>query len=149
MDQVFIREVAAKDPVTIAANRSVADVREWINRHQPGSHHQGYPIVDGAGSLLGIVTRRQFLDPLVDGRLPIASLLKGAAITIYEDGTLRDAADKMVMHNVGRLAVLSPTTHKLVGIVTRSDLLKAHRRSLVHDNTAKQTFRLGSAKVFG
>jgi H+/Cl- antiporter ClcA/CBS domain-containing protein len=147
MDQVFIREVAAKDLVTILANRTIADVREWIGRHQPGSHHQGYPIVDGTGSLLGIVTRRQFLDPAVDGRLPISSLLQGAAVTIDEDSTLLDAADKMVLHNVGRLAVLSPKTHQLVGIVTRSDLLKAHRRRLVHDNAAKQTFRFGLEKL--
>lgn len=149
MDQVFVREVAAKAPVTILGSRSVADVRDWIGRHQPGSHHQGYPVVDAAGTLLGIVTRRQFLDPSIDARLAISSLVKGAPVTICEDDTLRDAADKMVYHNVGRLPVLSPSTHKLVGMITRSDLLKAHHRQLVHDNSAEQTLRFGSAKMAG
>jgi len=54
----------------------------------------------------------------------------------------------MVYHNVGRLAVLSTQTNKLVGIITRSDLLKAHRRQLVLENSAKQTIRFWPSKAF-
>ena len=146
MDQVFVREVASGKPVHILATRTIEDVRLWISRHEPGSHHQGYPIVDGTGTLLGVVTRRQFLDPSVDPRAPIASLLNGPAFSIYENATLRDAADQMVYHNVGRLPVLSNKTHKLSGMITRSDLLKAHRRKLVEDSAAKQTISLWSPK---
>jgi H+/Cl- antiporter ClcA/CBS domain-containing protein len=148
LDQLSVREVAAKQPVTILATRTVENVRLWISRHEPGSHHQGYPVVDNTGTLLGVVTRRQFLDPTVDNRLPISSLLSGPAVSIYENATLRDAADQMVYHNVGRLPVLSTKSHKLGGIVTRSDLLKAHRRQLVHDTAPKQTLRFWSDKVF-
>jgi CBS domain-containing protein len=148
MDQVSVREVAAKRPVTIPATQTVDEVRQWISRHEPGSHHQGYPILDAGGTLLGIVTRRQFLDPTVDARLPISTLLRGPAISIYEHATLRDAADQMVYNNVGRLPVISSKNQELVGIITRSDLLKAHRRALVHDHTPKQTLRFWSAKAF-
>jgi predicted transcriptional regulator len=53
----------------------------------------------------------------------------------------------MVYNNVGRLAVLSKD-HKLVGMITRSDLLKAHRRTLVQDHAPEQTLRFWSAKAF-
>src|SRR5579884_3475886 len=66
LEQVFVRDVAARNPVTILGSRTVEGVRQWISRHEPGSHHQGYPILDAAGTLLGVVTRRQFLDPAVD-----------------------------------------------------------------------------------
>jgi CIC family chloride channel protein len=146
LDQVFVREVATRAPVRIFATQTVEDVRQWISRHEPGSHHQGYPIVDATGTLLGVVTRRQFLDPSVDSRAPISSLLNGPAVSIYENATLRDAADQMVYHNVGRLPVLSNKTHKLIGMITRSDLLKAHRRKLVEDSAAKQTISLWPTK---
>jgi H+/Cl- antiporter ClcA/CBS domain-containing protein len=146
LDQVFVREVATRAPVSIFATQTVEDVRQWISRHEPGSHHQGYPIIDATGTLLGVVTRRQFLDPSVDPRAPISSLLSGPAVSIYENATLRDAADQMVYHNVGRLPVLSNKTHKLIGMITRSDLLKAHRRKLVEDSAAKQTISLWPTK---
>jgi len=146
LDQVFVREVATRQPVSIFATQTIEDVRQWISRHEPGSHHQGYPIVDATGTLLGVVTRRQFLDPSVDPRTRISSLLSGPAVSIYENATLRDAADQMVYHNVGRLPVLSKKTHKLIGMITRSDLLKAHRRKLVEDSAARQTITLWSTK---
>jgi H+/Cl- antiporter ClcA/CBS domain-containing protein len=147
LEQVSVREVAARRPVSIPANRTVGEVRQWVSRHEPGSHHQGYPILDAAGSLLGIVTRRQFLDPSVEPGLPISALLRGPAISVYENATLRDAADQMVYNNVGRLPVLSSKNHKLVGIITRSDLLKAHRRTLVLDHAPKQTLRFWPEKA--
>jgi H+/Cl- antiporter ClcA/CBS domain-containing protein len=146
LDQVFVREVATRQPVSIFATRTIEDVRQWISRHEPGSHHQGYPIIDATGTLLGVVTRRQFLDPSVDPRARISSLLNGPAVSIYDNATLRDAADQMVYHNIGRLPVLSKKTHKLIGMITRSDLLKAHRRKLVEDSAVKQTITLWPTK---
>jgi CBS-domain-containing membrane protein len=58
---------------------------------------------------------------------------------VYDDVTLREAADHMVRHDVGRLPVISrEESGKLVGIITRSDLLSAHRRRLrqKHDAAA-------------
>jgi CBS domain-containing protein len=36
----------------------------------------------------------------------------------------------MVRHDVGRLPVIGRTTGKLMGIITRSDLLRAHRKRI-------------------
>src|SRR5204863_129129 len=48
---------------------------------------------------------------------------------VYDDGPRREAAEHMVNHDVGRLPVISrPEPWKVVGMVTRSDLLAAHRR---------------------
>ncbi|MCP3099773.1 CBS domain-containing protein [Myxococcus sp. K15C18031901] len=49
----------------------------------------------------------------------------------YEDSSLREAADLMSEEGVGRLPVPSrETPGRGVGIITRSDLLGAHRRRL-------------------
>ncbi len=52
-------------------------------------------------------------------------------MVVYPDSTLRQAADHMVNHDVGRLPVISRVEPgRLVGILTRSDLLGAHRKRL-------------------
>jgi chloride channel protein, CIC family len=40
---------------------------------------------------------------------------------------VREAEDHMARHVIGRLPVVSRETRRLVGIVTRSDVLMAHR----------------------
>ena len=46
-------------------------------------------------------------------------------------GTLRDAADTMARSNIGRLPVVARAApSRIVGIVTRSDLVNVHARRL-------------------
>lgn len=53
--------------------------------------------------------------------------MPGSASVVFDDNTLRDAADQMVAEGVGRLPVVERSeSHRLVGIITRSDLLSAH-----------------------
>jgi chloride channel protein, CIC family len=50
---------------------------------------------------------------------------------VFEDSSLREVADHMVHEGVGRLPVVSRAAPRIpVGILSRSDLLAAHRRRL-------------------
>ena len=50
---------------------------------------------------------------------------------IYLDNSLREAADQMVRENVGRLPVVArEDPARVVGVITRSDLLRAHEKRL-------------------
>jgi len=61
---------------------------------------------------------------------------------VYEDNSLRDAADQMVTEEVGRLPVVSrDETLKVVGILSRSDLLSAHRPRLAAATRMKRVRR--------
>jgi predicted transcriptional regulator len=44
-------------------------------------------------------------------------------IIIYPDKSVAEALEKMEKHEVGRLLVFNKTEHKLVGILTRSDIM--------------------------
>jgi len=59
---------------------------------------------------------------------PLVSLVTQEPIIIRPSMSLREAADLMAHLNVGRLPVLEDA--KLVGIITRSDLVGAHRSRL-------------------
>lgn len=80
---------------------------------------------------IGVVTRRN----LVDAESPETSIVRGliarAPVATYEDESLRQAADRMVIAGVGRLPVMDRARPaKPVGMITRSDLLAAHAHRL-------------------
>ncbi|HET9777397.1 MAG TPA: chloride channel protein [Gemmatimonadaceae bacterium] len=146
LSHVLVKQAATRDVVTVRANQSLAEVRKWISAAGEGkgspSTHQGFPVLDENSLLIGVVTRRDLLDPRYADDEYVAETIKRPAAIVYEDSTLRDAADHMVLEGVGRLPVVSRDNPRVVlGIVSRSDLLAAHapRLSAAHD--AKVTAR--------
>jgi CBS domain-containing protein len=119
----------ARSPVTLAAGETVGRVRSWIGSGVAGTSHQGYPVVDEAGNLCGVVTRRDIFDPVAAAGALVMSLVRRAPVVVYADCSLRDAVDHMVNHKIGRVPVIERgTTGKLIGIVTRGDVISAWRR---------------------
>ncbi|HEV7992801.1 MAG TPA: chloride channel protein [Gemmatimonadaceae bacterium] len=127
LSHVFVRDVAAADVVTLEGAKTLADVRAWLASGAGGTTHQGFPVLDSAGLLIGVVTRRDILDATHADERTIAEILRRPPIVVYEDSSLRDAADQMVLARVGRLPVVRRSApRELVGILSRSDLLAAH-----------------------
>ncbi|HEX6042609.1 chloride channel protein [Longimicrobium sp.] len=125
--QVRVGAVATRALVTLRAGDRLDAVRAWLASGAGGATHQGFPVVDEDGALVGVLTRRDLLDAAVPGTVVLRSLVRRPPVVVYEDSTLRAAADHMVHEGVGRLAVVSrarPTEAR--GILTRSDLLNAH-----------------------
>jgi CBS domain-containing protein len=128
---VMVRDVATRDVVTLGTDDALSAVREWITSGAGDTTHQGFPVLDEAGLLAGVVTRRDLLDPKHEGTRRVRDVLRRPPVVVFEDSTLRDAADQMVVERVGRLPVVRrDATRHLVGIVSRSDLLSAHGRRL-------------------
>jgi hypothetical protein len=49
----------------------------------------------------------------------------------------------MVNHDIGRLPVLDRTTRRVIAMLTRSDILAAHRTRLRETRDAERTFSHG------
>jgi chloride channel protein, CIC family len=127
LSHVLVRDVATRDVVTVRGDDSIAAAKQWLNSHAGGSTHQAFPVVDANGLLLGVVTRRELLEAPRSSTHRVRNVLKRTPVVVYEDSTLRDAADQMVLADVGRLPVVQRgAARQLLGIVTRSDLLAAH-----------------------
>jgi H+/Cl- antiporter ClcA len=140
LEQVTAGLCASKPVITLKADDPLAAVRAWIAARGPGSAHQGFPVVDAAGALVGVVTRRDLLDPQSPDEAPVRDLLRRPLAVVFEDSSLREAADHMVHEGVGRLPVVSRAEPRVpVGILTRSDLLAAHRRRLDETHVSEQS----------
>jgi CIC family chloride channel protein len=120
--------------VTLPADDALAVARRFLASGAPGAAHQGFPVVDGDGALVGVLTRRDLLDPQGGDERLLASLLKRPPVVAFADGTLRDVVDAMARADVGRLPVVERARpRRVVGIVTRGDVVTAEARRLAAD----------------
>ena len=143
LSQILVKDVASSDVVALDAGDAVADVREWMASRDEASRHQGFPVVDKGGKLLGVVGRGDLLDLQLPIGAAVRDVIKRPPVVIFTDNTVRQAADHMVRQGVGRLPVVTredPT--RMVGIVTRTDLLAAHATRLESADRASRTIRL-------
>jgi CBS domain-containing protein len=66
------------------------------------------------------------MDGQSDGK-HVRDLVRRPPAVVFDDSSLREAADHMVMEGVGRLPVVARAQPgRIIGIITRSDLLSAH-----------------------
>ncbi len=136
LSQSLVSEYASKKLVTLRGDLAASEARAWL-ASAVEAVHGAYPVLDPAGALLGIVTRHAIRAAAEEKR--VAELVSGDP-SISETATLRDAADTMLREDVGRLAVLDEG--RLVGIISRRDLLRAHRRRLANGVVAAPSLTL-------
>jgi chloride channel protein, CIC family len=144
----------AVDPLELTAVESVMTsnvvvvpgampVRELLEQYFRGTaKHQAYPVVGADGNLLGIITRTNLLDEWILENLHKSGddtyelivaydLVHREPIVAYPWESCRTAALRMAQYGVGRLLVVSPEDpQKLIGIISRSDLLKPRARQM-------------------
>jgi H+/Cl- antiporter ClcA/predicted transcriptional regulator len=148
MNSVLVRSIARSPVVSIKSSDSLQTVREWIAAAGPGTRHQGFPVLNDVGVLVGVLTRRNLLDPSAAGEKRVEDLIVRLPKFVYDDCTVRQAADHMVNHGIGRLPVMSRATPpQLIGIVTRSDVLSVFQKRLKEAAPQAPTVRLRMPKL--
>jgi CBS domain-containing protein len=146
LEQVLVGDACTRDVRTLKASDDLIAIRQWLNSGDERAHHHGYPVVDDAGNVCGIVTRRELLDPSRPSLTHVRDMLNRGLVVAFEDHNLRDAADLMVAENVGRLVVVersNPT--RMVGVLTRSDVLAANAKRIREMRHATRRIRLRRA----
>src|SRR6266542_466372 len=139
-EQVLVRDFATHPVVVVRADDRLHQARASLVSNPDATTHHGFPVVEANESLLGVLTRTDLFGAAHDGERTVRELVHSPPVVIHDDSTLREAIDTMVDADVGRLPVVSrEAPHKIVGIVTRRDLLAAHKRRLDHARVAEPT----------
>jgi chloride channel protein, CIC family len=147
LDQVLVRDAATQQVVALAADDTLASVRAWLASHAPGTGHQGFPVHDHNGDLVGVVTRRDIFSTDEDSS-QLWRIIKRPPAIVFEDNSLREAADHMVSEDVGRLPVVARANpRKVTGWLTRSDLLTAHRARLHDASRAERALKIRTVRL--
>lgn len=126
--RILVRDIASSPVITVQEDDSPSQL---LSRLGQNASHQGFPVVNAQGHLTGLVTVRNLHRGVEQGAATVGQIMAAPVKFVYDDCTVRQAADHMVNHGIGRLPVVSreqPT--QLVGIVTRSDLLSVVRNQI-------------------
>jgi CBS domain-containing protein len=149
----FARSVSARDimmprVISVGPEDSLADVVEIMSQNRVS----GVPVVDSERRVLGVISEKDILFQMVGEatgnfmallahclrsggccavpvrKLVAREVMTAPAVTIEEDAYLMDIAKLLTQRQVNRLPVTDPEG-RLVGIVTRSDLLNTTLKS--------------------
>lgn len=143
LDREPVGALASRGAAVLDAAGTIAEARAWIASKAPGSSHQGFPVVLPSGEIVGVITRRDLASADHGGEGRVADLVRRPPLLVYEDTSIREAASMMAHADVGRLPVVARgTSGPVLGMLTRSDVIKAHVRFA--DDERIQPSRLGS-----
>jgi H+/Cl- antiporter ClcA len=93
--------------------------------------HRSYPVVDNQGRLLGLVSRTDALEWKVNRKTEgkLAEALSDASTQFaFPETPCGEVADIMVESGIGRVPIVEPEDRRVVGIISRQDLLKVRSR---------------------
>jgi H+/Cl- antiporter ClcA len=143
LEMHFVDEVMTKEPIVIAGSRPAGEaLAQYFSATQ---RHRAYPVVDG-GRVLGIIDR-EALTGLAPEMLaqPVAELLdsENSLPVALPSDNCRAIASRLAASGLERMAVVDDeVSRRLIGIVSRSDLLKPARR--LHEEEVHMERSLGA-----
>jgi tRNA nucleotidyltransferase (CCA-adding enzyme) len=114
-----VRYLMSTPVQTISPNEILDDVHLLFQE----TNISGAPVIT-SGKIVGIISKRDIQAAVTDGRshLPVSSCMVHEVETIDPNRSITRTFEKMADANVGRLPVIEDG--KLVGIITRNDILK-------------------------
>ena len=143
-----VRELMTTDVVTVTPETTLKEAAGLLVRHRIS----GVPVVDAGGDVLGVLSEADILvkeggasgerrhdgmlgwlfetDRALEDKLAaktVGEAMTSPAITVRSNTPVHKAASRMVEDGINRLPVLH--NGRLVGIVTRADLVRAFTRS--------------------
>lgn len=110
---------------TVRESATVAEAQQQLLLYG----HNGMPVLDGRGHLVGVVSRRDLERASRHGlgRSRVSGFMSREVVTARPTTVLADLEELVLQHNIGRIPILEGA--RLAGIVTRTDLIAArHRR---------------------
>jgi H+/Cl- antiporter ClcA len=122
-----VSEAMTESVVTIPESFPASEI--YDRYFSSSQKHRGFPVVDANEKLLGILTISDVMEMSLSGpdaALTARDLIRLDPIVAHPEETCREAAERMAESGIGRLPVLSGG--KLIGMITRSDLLKPRLR---------------------
>ncbi len=114
------RDIMSKDPQTLAPDTPVAEVAEFMLHYG----FEGFPVVV-EDEIVGLVTRRA-VDRALAHKLAVTSesLMEAGNVRVFPADSIEHIQDVMMESGWGQIPVVSSRSKKIVGIITRTDLIK-------------------------
>jgi H+/Cl- antiporter ClcA len=121
-------QLMTRNPASLPGDMPVIDV---IRFFATDAQHRSYPVVDTRRRLLGLVSRTDALRWQVEEKSEgtLREVLSDAATPYaFPETPTAEVADMMVESGIGRVPIVDSQDRRVVGIISRQDLLKVRSR---------------------
>lgn len=134
---VTVADIMSRGVQTLPTNTTVAQAAQQMQRFG----HEGYPIVDAeSGRLVGLLTRRAVDRAASHGleRMPVGQIMKSGRVVVRPSDAVERVQQLMIEEDWGQIPVVGEDmpasgADRLLGIVTRTDLLRLLSRPVRED----------------
>ncbi len=128
---IKVKESMTKKPETIPENMTLKNIFKYLSK----SRHLSFPMVDESGLLTGILSIQDFREIAYEKDLEDIIIAKDIAtldvITVTTADNLNTALMKIGDRNIDQLPVVSSKNpRKLVGILSRRDILSSYNKEI-------------------
>jgi CBS domain-containing protein len=116
-----LKELVRRKPITISGEATIHDVVKIM-----AEQNIGFLVVVENGRMVGVLSERDVVRSLAErGNLSVkvSDICKRDIITLQEDATLEEAAEKMGKHGIRHVVVVNKSG-ELIGVVSVRDLIQ-------------------------
>ncbi|MFW6194630.1 MAG: CBS domain-containing protein [Halobacteriota archaeon] len=128
LEDIPVRDAMTReDIISFRPDQKVSEVLSVIER----TGHIGFPVID-EGKLSGVITFEDVekVDVSERDKLPVREVMTKKIVSAYPDEDLESCLQKLVVNDIGRVVVVERSDpQRLVGLVTKKDIIKAHARA--------------------
>jgi CIC family chloride channel protein len=134
MHRIQAQEALERNPVTVGLGATLVDIIAAAGQ----TRHPTLPVVDDDGILLGVITYADLRQAMLDRgeltQLLVAADLAEPTEVLMPFNSLHEALRKMNARAIDVIPVVeSEDRPRLVGVLSRADLLVAYERELMHE----------------
>jgi CBS domain-containing protein/anti-sigma regulatory factor (Ser/Thr protein kinase) len=125
--ELRVREAMNKKILTLNPRHTVVDVREILKKRKIS----GMPIVE-KGRLLGIISIEDLINCMASGTMDkgVTDIMTEKVVVLFSDEPLISAIYKFDRYGYGRFPVVDRESGKLVGIITKQDIIRCLLKTL-------------------
>jgi CBS domain-containing protein len=123
-----VSELMTGDPLVIPSDLSAQDAARLLESYRVS----GAPVIDRNGDVIGVVSQSDLIHAFTTGSLltalpglSVRDLMSRPAVTVRGGVPADDAVRLMEARRVHRLIVVGPDERTPIGILSRSDLVRA------------------------
>jgi H+/Cl- antiporter ClcA/CBS domain-containing protein len=146
LDLAQASEIMTPEPATVPGSMTIAQAVAFFTND---AQHRSYPVIDAQERLLGLVSRTDALSWQADREsddTPLGDVVSDATQPFaYPDTPGGIVADMIVDSGIGRIPIVDPETRRVVGILSRQDLLKTRRST--NEAEFERTRHVGRGKT--
>ncbi len=143
--ELKVSDAMMRDVITARPETLMSELREILRSHRIS----GTPIMEG-DKLVGIISIEDFIKWLGEGGkdCPIKNKMTTDAETLYADEPLVHAVSKLEQLGFGRFPVVNRQNGKLVGVITKGDIIESLLRELEIDYHEEEIHRYRASHIF-